>query len=259
VIILATDCTGAALAPGASCAVRLQLMPAGIGTRSAALTALADVTTHEATLHGLGRAASMAWLTGPLDFGNMNVGAQTPTQDAALHNTGNAPAAILSVDVAGHAADFVVTDLTPGITSLQPTGIKGFRIRFKPTAPGNPAGLAADPLRRRGKPVRGHAGGRRPDPTVSAGPHAEACRRERERVGRDLKPIYTARRPGRGPAGARGLRREVGQPLPRPHPGVAEHLGLRDPVPGVPRQGQARDLHHGDTSTVNRPSQPPGV
>jgi hypothetical protein len=137
VIILATDCTGAALAPGASCAVRLQLTPAGIGTRSAALTALADVTAHEATLHGLGRAASMAWLTGPLDFGNMNVGAQTPTQDAALRNAGNAPAAILSVDVAGDAADFVVTELTPGIPSLQPTGIKGFRIRFKPTAPGN--------------------------------------------------------------------------------------------------------------------------
>jgi hypothetical protein len=137
VTIVATDCAGAALAPGASCSVRFQLMPAGIGTRSATLTALADVTAHEATLHGLGRAASMAWLTGPLDFGNMDVGGQTPTQDAALQNMGNAPAVIAGVDLAGHGADFVVTDLTPGIASLQPTGIKGFRIRFKPTAPGN--------------------------------------------------------------------------------------------------------------------------
>ena len=33
--------------------------------------------------------------------------------------------------------DFVITNLTPGITSLQPGGDLGFRIRFKPTAAGD--------------------------------------------------------------------------------------------------------------------------
>ena len=45
--------------------------------------------------------------------------------------------AVQAVDVAGDDDDFVVTELTPGITNLQPLGGLGFRIRFKPTAAGN--------------------------------------------------------------------------------------------------------------------------
>jgi hypothetical protein len=52
-------------------------------------------------------------------------------------------------------------------------------------------------------------------------------RREREQVARDLKPIYTA-------VDADGAQQAL----------VAERLGVRDPVPGVPARGQARDLHH---------------
>jgi hypothetical protein len=137
VSVVATDCTGATLAPGASCSVDLQLEPAGIGTRSATLTADANVTAHTASLHALGRAASVEWIPGALDFGNMNVGVQTPAQTAEFRNTGNAALTIAQVEVVDDAADFVVTDLTPGITILRPNGEKGFRIRFKPTAPGN--------------------------------------------------------------------------------------------------------------------------
>ena len=70
-------------------------------------------------------------------------------------------------------------------------------------------------------------------------------RREREQVARDLKPIYTAVDADHAHGRARSVRREVGRPVPGDYPGVAERLGARDPVPGVPRRGPPRDLHHG--------------
>jgi hypothetical protein len=141
VAVVENHCDGAALMPGASCTVDLQLKPAGIGARSAMLTALADVPAHPATLHALGRGASVAWIPDRLDFGNMNVGVQTPAQSAELRNTGNTALEILEVELTGDGGDFVVTDLTPGITRLQPNGEKGFRIRFKPLAVGDRQGL----------------------------------------------------------------------------------------------------------------------
>jgi len=83
----------------------------------------------------------LTWIPNGLDFGNMVIGVQTPAQDVELRNTGNAALTILQVDMAGDAADFVITELTPGITRLPPNGEKGFRIRFKPTAAGNREGL----------------------------------------------------------------------------------------------------------------------
>src|SRR5947209_19869212 len=47
----------------------------------------------------------------------------------------------------------------------------------------------------------------------------------------------------------------MGQPVPRDHPGLAKQLGVRDPVPGVPRRGAPRDLHH----ECNRGTQPPAA
>ena len=60
-------------------------------------------------------------------------------------------------------------------------------------------------------------------------------RREREQVARDLKPIYTAVDADAAAGRARALRRQVGSAVPRDHQGVAGRLGVRDPVPGVPR------------------------
>jgi hypothetical protein len=141
VAVVENHCDGAALVPGASCTVELHFKPAGIGARSASLTALADVPAYPATLHALGRGVSVEWIPDRLDFGNMNVGVQTPAQSAELRNTGNTALEILDVELAGDGGDFVVTDLTPGITRLQPNGEKGFRIRFKPLAVGDRQGL----------------------------------------------------------------------------------------------------------------------
>ena len=69
-------------------------------------------------------------------------------------------------------------------------------------------------------------------------------RREREQVARDLKPIYTAKDADQAHAELEAFDREVGRPVPGHHPGVAERVGARGPVPRVPRRGPPRDLHH---------------
>src|SRR5262249_9468995 len=56
------------------------------------------------------------------------------------------------------------------------------------------------------------------------------ARAGRPRPEADLHPRRRGRRPGR----ARGVRRHVGGPLPGEHAGLAERLGVRDVVPGLP-------------------------
>ena len=70
-------------------------------------------------------------------------------------------------------------------------------------------------------------------------------RREREQVARDLKPIYTAVDADAAQAELERFDEKWGPAVPGDHPGVAERLGVRDPVPGVPARGPPRDLHHG--------------
>ena len=77
-------------------------------------------------------------------------------------------------------------------------------------------------------------------------------RREREQVARDLRADLHRRRCRPGPGRARGLRREVGRAVPGDHPGVAERVGVRNPVPRVPRRGPPRHLH----DKCHRSSQP---
>ena len=77
----------------------------------------------------------------------------------------------------------------------------------------------------------------------------------RARAGRP-RPETDLHRQGRrpGPRRARSVRREVGRPVPGHHPGVAERLGARDPVPRVPRRGPPRDLHHERHRSLESPA-----
>ena len=69
-------------------------------------------------------------------------------------------------------------------------------------------------------------------------------RREREQVARDLKPIYTAVDADAAQAALEAFDEQWGIALPGDHPGLAERLGARDPVPRVPARGAPRDLHN---------------
>jgi Transposase, Mutator family len=69
-------------------------------------------------------------------------------------------------------------------------------------------------------------------------------RRERGRVGRDLKPIHNA---VDADVAAHELERfdeKYGAAVPGHHPGVAERVGVRDPVSRVSPGGPSGDLHH---------------
>ena len=78
--IFDTTCTGALLQPGDACVVQVQFAPTAIGTKSAWITANADVVGHPALLHGVGTGGELVWSQNGLDFGNMNIGVQTPAQ-----------------------------------------------------------------------------------------------------------------------------------------------------------------------------------
>ena len=69
-------------------------------------------------------------------------------------------------------------------------------------------------------------------------------RREREQVARDLKPIYTAKDADQAHAELEAFDEKWGAAVPGDHPGLAERVGARDPVPRVPRRGPPRHLHH---------------
>ena len=67
----------------------------------------------------------------------------------------------------------------------------------------------------------------------------------RARAGHPRSEADLHRQGRRSEAGrARDLRRELRPAVPGHHQGVAGRLGVRDPVPGVPRRGRPRDLHH---------------
>jgi hypothetical protein len=136
-VVVATDCTGAVLAPGATCNVDLRFRPTTVGPRTATLDATASVAAYEVTLHAVGLGADAMWTQASLDFGATKVGVQTPAQTVGLINQGNAPLAITLVDTSGDAADFPLVDMTPGIVTLPPNAEKAFQVRFKATAVGN--------------------------------------------------------------------------------------------------------------------------
>ena len=136
-VVLATDCTGAVLAPGATCNVDLRFHPTTIGPRAATLDATANVAAYGVTLHAVGLGPDVVWTQASLDFGDTKVGVQTPAQTVGLINQGNAPLTITLVDTSGDGADFPLVDMTPGIVTLPPNAEKVFQVRFKATASGN--------------------------------------------------------------------------------------------------------------------------
>src|SRR5437588_7001659 len=90
---------------------------------------------------------------------------------------------------------------------------------------------------------------RPPDPAQPQVRAAQGARAGRARPEADLY----RRRPRRRPGSARCLRRQVAIPLPGDHAGMAERLGVRDPVSGVSARGAPRRLY----DERDRGAQPP--
>ena len=80
-------------------------------------------------------------------------------------------------------------------------------------------------------------------------------RRQYDQVAKDLRPIYTAIDADAALHGARGVRGEVGAAAAGDRPGLANGLGARHTVHGVPARGPQGDLHH----ERDRGAQPPAT
>ena len=120
------------------------------------------------------------------------------------------------------------------LTDLKTRGVQDILICCVDGLTGFPEAIEAIFPRHDGPNVPGP-----PDPLIS-----EVRAPPRARAGRPRSEADLHRGRRRLSAGrARGVRREVGSPVPGDHPGMVERVGARDLVPRVPRRGAARDLH----------------
>ena len=132
----AGTCTGAVLAPGATCSLSVTFAPSATGLRSSTLTLYANVAGGQATLalSGSATAPSAVELTPTsLAFPATTLAAHSPAQNLVLSNTGGAPITIAAVALTG--ADFQLTANTCGVT-LAPATSCAFSVVFAPAATG---------------------------------------------------------------------------------------------------------------------------
>lgn len=150
------SCAGQSIAPKASCAARVQFLPAQTGVRQGVLTITGNVAGGELTvpLSGIGLAPGVIVLTPPsLSFDPETVGAGTAAQSISIANTGGSTVALTSETVSG---DFAITANTCS-GSLAASAGCAVSIVFQPTASGTRTGAlsVADALGTQMVPLSG--------------------------------------------------------------------------------------------------------
>lgn len=139
--IAGNTCTGASLAPGATCAVSVAFAPTAGGARNATL-GFADNAAGSpqvATLAGAGIAPAPVFGVTPasLAFPDTLTGARSAAQTVTVANSGNAPLTVASAALQGaNPADFAITaDACTG-ASVAPAGTCSISLDFGPAAAG---------------------------------------------------------------------------------------------------------------------------
>jgi hypothetical protein len=129
-------CTGATLAPNATCAVAASFTPAGGGGRSAAVTIASNAPASTVIpLTGTGGLPVASLSPTSISFANTNVGASSAPSAATLSNTGNAVMNISSVALGGtNAGDFTIANGCG--TTLAAGASCSVNVSFAPTASG---------------------------------------------------------------------------------------------------------------------------
>ena len=135
-----TCVAGGAIAPGGSCTVGVQFLPAATGGRAGVLTVYANVAGGQATvtLSGTGSPPAAVVLN-PIQmvFGDTNVGTTAAAQNITLSNTGGVSAPIGTPVVSG---DFAITANTCGASLGAGVGCT-MSVVFKPTGSGTRTGM----------------------------------------------------------------------------------------------------------------------
>ncbi len=137
---LPTDnCSGAALAPAATCTVTVRFLPTTAGAKAATLRVRAtpggDIT---ATLAGTAVPPGALSLAPPsTDFGGVVLGGSSSTQSFTVTNTGGAATGLITVALGGTSANqFTKLTDTCSATSVAPAGTCTVSYQLRPTTAG---------------------------------------------------------------------------------------------------------------------------
>ena len=137
----ADTCTGAVLAPNATCTVSLTFTPGATGARSASLSFVDDAPNSPQTvaLSGAGATAAPVVSFNPtgLNFGNQNVGTTSAAKSVTVTNTGTAALHVSIVALAGtNSGDFIISADTCTGASVAVNATCAVSVTFTPSAAG---------------------------------------------------------------------------------------------------------------------------
>lgn len=141
-------CTGASLAPAATCALAATFAPTATGSRSASLSIASGAagSPHVVALTGTGTAPAISVTPSSIAFGQQGTGTTSAARAVTVTNTGTAPLAIGTATLAGaNAADFAAaTDACSGQT-IAPSATCAFSLTFTPGGNGARTGALSIP------------------------------------------------------------------------------------------------------------------
>ncbi|KRA31372.1 hypothetical protein ASD81_18205 [Nocardioides sp. Root614] len=131
-------CTGAALAPNASCVVQVAFRPTVAGTRTGVLFFAdnAPGNPHSVSLTGSGLTPLATLTPTSVDFGTQGTGTTSASRTVTLRNSGNAPLTVSAVTMAGtHPVDFPILGGTCVGAPIAVGATCTVQVAFAPTAP----------------------------------------------------------------------------------------------------------------------------
>ena len=134
--ITTESCSGANLAPNATCALQVVFQPASTGPKSATLSVTstnASPSTITSQLTGTGTSPGLAFNPNPLAFGGVTQGASTTLTETAT-NSGTGPLTITSITPHG---DYTTSADTCSGTTLNPGDHCTVNVTFAPSAQGD--------------------------------------------------------------------------------------------------------------------------
>jgi hypothetical protein len=142
--VLSQDgCSGQALAPNATCAMKVRFVPTAPGALAASLVVPSNAPSSPATtpLTGVGLARPSAIINPPaFAFATTATGRYTSLQKFTLKNTGNADLHVTSVDITGaDAGHFALSAASDGCTgrTVAPNATCSVKARFAPAGAGS--------------------------------------------------------------------------------------------------------------------------
>jgi hypothetical protein len=135
----ADTCSGASVAPNATCTVSVVFTPLAMGSRNATLSFADDASNspQSVSLWGTGIAPVVTLSASSLKFANQMPGTTSPALTAKVTNTGTANLTVSTVTITGtNASDFAKTSDTCAGTIVAPSNTCSVSLTFTPSALG---------------------------------------------------------------------------------------------------------------------------